>query len=115
MWKRVLSLAAVFLLLLSLSVNAAARWDKNQPALVIKGTTAYCSIDYQSAKTTDKVKVTLTLWCGESPVDSWTESGTGGVVISEECSVVRGNTYRLVATPVVNGVAKPQLSVTADS
>lgn len=115
MKKRFLSLTAAVLLVMAFTVNAAARVEQNEPRLSISGTTATCFVNYRSAGATDRVKVTLTLWCGESIVDSWSNSGTGSVTISENCTVVRGNTYELVMIPTVNGVVKPQVSVTARS
>ena len=46
---------------------------------------------------------------------SWTETGYGEVSIKETCTVVKGNTYDLVMMPVVNGVAKSTITVSADS
>ena len=48
-------------------------------------------------------------------MDKWTETEYGYVSITETCTVVKGNTYDLVMMPVVNGVAKSTVTVSADS
>ena len=48
-------------------------------------------------------------------MNRWTETGYGEVSIRETCKVVEGNYYELVMMPVVNGVAKPTVTVSADS
>lgn len=113
MKKRVISLAAVFLLVLSLSAQAAdTRAVGGSPKLAISGTTATCSVRYV-AGTKDSVSVTLTLKENGVRVASWSDSGAGSVTISEEYSGVKsGNRYELVLHAVVNGTVKPDVSVT---
>lgn len=116
MKKHAIFLSAALLLVLSVSAPmAAARWTMNKPELFIQGTTATCSVDYQSAKTTDDVVITLTLWQGSKKINSWANHDTGSVVISETQTVERGKTYKLTMTPVVNGVIQSAVSVTAKS
>ena len=116
MKKRIFSLVLLSIMVLSLTAQAMAPYAlKGTPKLTISGTTATCSVDYSSTNADDELRVTLTLWYGESIVDKWTESGYGEVVIEETCKVVKGNTYDLVMMPVVNGVAKPAVTVSANS
>ena len=115
MKKRVFSLVLLSIMVLSLTAQAATFALSGKPKLTISGTTATCSVEYVSSNADDELRVTLTLWCGESIVDKWTESGYGEVVIEETCKVVKGNTYDLVMMPVVNGVAKPAVTVSANS
>ena len=116
MKKRILALVLLSVMALSLTAQAVgARFSDNYPELEISGTTATCSAVYKSDDSTDSVKIILTLWCGENIVDSWTKTGKGRVVMSETCRVVKGNTYDLVMMPVVNGVAKSTVTVSADS
>ena len=117
MKRRVISLAALLLLLVSMSVNmamAATEAVHGRPDLTINGTTANCYVKL-TGNSDDELSVTLTLWCGESIVDTWSDSGTGSVTIDEDCTVVRGNTYRLVMIYRINGVLQPQVSVSANS
>ena len=115
MKKRVFSLVLLSIMVLSLTAQAATFALSGKPKLTISGTTATCSVEYVSSNADDELRVTLTLWYGESIVDKWTESGYGEVVIEETCKVVKGNTYDLVMMPVVNGVAKPAVTVSANS
>lgn len=75
------------------------------------GTTATCSVFFKADSTKDKAEATLTLYQGNTYVDSWTDSGTGRVFISESCEVESGKSYRLVLTYSINGVAKPAKAV----
>lgn len=116
MKKRIVSLVLLAMMLLSLTAQAIEpRATVNRPSLTISGTTANCFVCYVADDTDDTVKVTLALWCGDNIVNSWTETGTGKVTIDEDCKVVKGNTYDLVMMPVVNGVAKSTVTVSADS
>ena len=116
MKRRVLSLALLAMLVLSLTAQAVTPYAlRGTPKLSISGTTATCSVNLESSDPDDELKVTLALWCGDNIVDSWTETGYGEVSIKETCTVVKGNTYDLVMMPVVNGVAKSTVTVSADS
>ena len=116
MKRRVLSLALLAMLVLSLTAQALEPYAlSGRPKLTISGTTATCSVTYESDDPDDELRVTLALWCGENIVDSWTETGYGEVSIRETCRVVSGNTYDLVMMPVVNGVAKSTVTVSANS
>lgn len=117
MKKRVVSLVALLLLLVTVSVNTALAETyavRGRPNLTINGTTASCYVKL-IGDSEDELSATLTLWCGESVVDSWSDSGPGSVTIDEDCTVVRGNTYKLVLTYRLNGVLQPQVAVTANS
>ena len=112
MRKRVFALAVPLLLLLALSAQALdARITRVEPVLDFNGTTASCSVSFRADNTKDKVTATLTLYQGNTYVDSWTDSGTGRVFISESCEVESGKSYRLVLTYSINGVAKPTKAV----
>ena len=115
MKKRVFSLVLLSIMVLSLTAQAATFALSGTPKLTISGTTATCSVDYSSTNADDELRVTLTLWCGESIVDKWSETDYGYVSITETCTVVKGNTYDLVMMPVVNGVAQSTVTVSANS
>ena len=114
MKKRILSLALLAVMVLSLTAQAANFSLSGRPRLTISGTTATCSATVES-DSDDEIKIILTLWCGESIVDSWSKTGTGRVSLSKTCRVVAGNTYDLVMMPVVNGEALDTITVSADS
>lgn len=111
--KRVFALAVPLLLLLTLSAQALeSRAAKADPFLDFNGTTATCSVSFKADNATDKVSATLTLYQGNTYVDSWSDSGTWRVSISESCKVESGKTYRLVLTYTINGAAQPAKAVT---
>ena len=116
MKKRIFSLVLLAVMALSLTAQAASpRMLSGSPKLKISGTTATCSATVESGNTNDEIKLILTLWCGESIVDSWSETGVGSVTIKETCKVVVGNYYELVMMPVVNGEALEPVTVSAYS
>lgn len=111
--KRVLALAVPLLLLLTLSAQALEpRAVKVEHVLDFNGTTATCSVSFKADSATDNVAATLTLYQSNTYVDSWTDSGTGRVFISESCKVESGKSYRLVLTYSINGAAQPAKAVT---
>lgn len=110
--KRVLALAVPLLLLLTLSAQALEpKLVKATPALDFDGTTAICSVSFKADSVNDKVAATLTLYQGSTYVDSWSDSGTWRVSISENCEVESGKSYRLVLSYSINGAAKPAKAV----
>ena len=107
-----LSLAALLLLVLSISVQAAQlRAVGSRPTLSFNGTTASCYVNCKGASTSDKVSATLTLYQGNTYVDAWSGSGTGSVFVSGQCAVKSGKSYTLTLSYSVNGTAKPSVSV----
>lgn len=111
--KRVLALAVPLLTLLTLSAQALEpKIPRADPALDFNGTTATCSVSFKADSATDKVAATLTLYQSNTYVDSWSDSGTGRVFISESCKAKSGKSYRLVLDYSINGVAKPAKAVT---
>ena len=112
MKRRMFSLAALLLLMLSISVQAAQpRAVSNRPTLSFSGTTASCYVNCKGASTSDDLYATLTLYQGNTYVDSWSGSGTGSVFVSGQCAVKSGKSYTLTLSYSVNGEAKPSVSV----
>lgn len=111
--KRIFPLFAILLLVLALPAHAATPYAlKAQPYLSFDGTTARCSVTFTGDDSTDEAYLSLTLYQGNTFVNSWSASGTDRVRISETCRVESGKTYRLVLTWFVNGKTKPSLSTT---
>ena len=110
--------SSVFVLLLvcilsSQTIQATVqRASYLRPSLSFSGTTATCSIICRGNSKSDDLDITLTLYQGNSYADSWSDSGKGSVVLSKECQVERGKTYRLEVTCFINGVEKPSEPVT---
>ena len=115
MRKRILSVLVPLFLVCILSANAVQaigqRMDM-KPDLSFDGTTAICSGICQGNTQADSIDVTLTLYQGKNYINSWSSSGTGRVILSKECKVTSGKTYRLEMVCSFNGVTKPSVSVT---
>ncbi len=109
-----LALALAFPLILALTVSAFAaefRIAGYNPALRFNGNTAICSATCRASNSDDEIEATLTLYQGVEYVDSWSDSGTFSVVISESCKVESGKYYRLVLEYSINGESKNPVSV----
>lgn len=113
MKKRALVVALVVVLVVScMAPLAMARVDTCLPILSFTGTKANCFVEV-AAGGSDSVAVTLRLMHGSIQVASWSASGTGRAVVNETVSVVKGNTYTLVASATINGVAMPVATTSA--
>ena len=115
--KNRMSRMAAFLLLVCLLAQTAQaaqpRAAGGTPVLGFNGTTAVCSVICRGNKTSDEVAATLTLYCGNSVVDSWSSSGGWRVTLSGSHAVTSGQSYILELTWSLNDVAQPPVSVTA--
>lgn len=106
MKKRIIPLIIIFVLLLSISANAVeTRAVSVTPSLSFSGTTAKCSVSI--IETGKEIEATLELWCGNTRIDSWSDSGTSYLVIREECGVTKGNTYTLKVILTVDNQSVP--------
>lgn len=116
MKKRIVSAVMLLLLVGILSAQMAQatgqRAESQKPDLFFQGTTAICSAICRGNFANDTVEATLTLYQGDTYIDSWSESGTWEVMTYGECKVQSGKTYRLELAYSINGVDKPVLSTT---
>ena len=99
MKRRLLALTAVVVLLLTTSVPALAvepRVPVAAPELEFDGTTAECAVTITSPG--EEINATLSLWNGNTYIDSWSGSGTTLVRIKGNCPVIKGQTYTLKVT-----------------
>lgn len=114
MKKRIFSMAAVLLLVLSISAQAATlRIEQISPSLSFSGTTANCTVSIRGNATSDPIKVTMALWNGSTEIASWDGSGTGNVFLSKTATAVKGRSYKLTVDVTINGAAQPRAVVTA--
>ena len=58
------------------------------------------------------IEATLELWQGSTLIASWTDDGTGVLILSGTASVVSGLTYTLTVSGTINGVEFTPCSVT---
>ena len=59
----------------------------------------------------DELEAELTLYQGDTYVDSWSNSGAGPILVSGNCTVKSGRSYRLVLTWSISGSAKSPVTV----
>ena len=113
MKKRIVSfvLAAVMLSSLIITVVAAEpRATSYKPSLTFNGTTANCSITIIDIG--KPISAVLELWHGSIRVAAWSGSATSRLIISEECTVTKGETYTLKVSGTISGVSFTGTSVT---
>lgn len=104
--KRVITVLLCLLLLSCtvLPVSATERRDMAcVPTLTFDGTTAKCNASFSSFR--NSITLTLSLWNGNTLIDSWSKSGTSYVSISEYCSVQSGKSYTLKVSGTCAGVS----------
>ena len=107
MKKQLLALILAMLL----SIPSFAIESRSQiPTLTFSGTTATCQGIVSSSGA--RIEAELTLWHGNTIVDSWSKSGNNYVLINETCRVSDGETYTLTLTGTINGVEFTETSVT---
>lgn len=116
MRKRIVSALVPLLLVCILSAQVAQAVEPRAAGgtldLSFQGKKAICTAICQGNSAKDSVKATLTLYQGNTYMDSWSNSGIGNVSVYGEYPVESGKTYRLELSYSVNGVAKQGTSVT---
>lgn len=104
MYKRALGLLVVLVLVLGIAAQAAEmRAPTTRVSLTFSGTTANCSAQVQTDKTTDTVSGFLTLVNGPRVIATWPVRGNGIVKVNKTASVESGKTYVLTLTYSING------------
>ena len=102
MKKRVVALILVLTFALSITAFAAERLTKIKPTLDFTGTTAHCAFTVTDVGA--DITATLELYYGGSKLKTWSGSGESYLSIGGSHTVVKGNTYLLVAYGDVDGV-----------
>lgn len=118
MRKRWIAVAIAFMIMM-LPVTAFAKGPETDsissisisPSLSFDGSTAYCGLTVW-ANSNDSISASLKLWRGSTLLKSWNDSASGYLNMSETATVASGYTYKLTADVIVNGVAKPTVTVT---
>ena len=112
MKKRMLALALVMLMLLSVTAVAVMpRAPHVVPRLSFNGTTATCKVNASGDSSSDRITVLMVLWHDGDVVDSWQDSGTFSLSLTEYAPVIRGETYVLTADVAINGIWLDTVSV----
>lgn len=94
----------------TITSNADARSISGTLKLEFSGTTANCSFRVINAGS--DIKVTMTLWEGSKQVESWTQEGSGLVVMNEQATVSKGLTYTLEVNFTIDGTPQTSQSTT---
>ena len=114
MKRRIFSLVAVLLLVLSVSVQAVeSRAVHSNFGLSFSSTTAICFGTCRSGNSSDRIAMTLILEQGGVELDSWSATGYGQVTMTKTCPVTKGKTYTLVMELSINGEPQPAVSTHA--
>ena len=114
MYKRALGLLVVLVLVLGIAAQAAEmRAPTMRVSLTFSGTTANCSAQVQTDKTTDTVSGVLTLVNGPRVIATWPVRGSGIVKVNKTASVESGKTYVLTLTYTINGVQQQNVGKSA--
>ena len=106
MKKRIVSVFLVAAILSALVATAAAAQSRAAdytPSLTFDGTTANCTISIMAIG--KPITATLELWQGSTRVAKWSDSATSRLIIDEDCTVTKGQTYTLKVSGTINGVS----------
>lgn len=102
MLKKVIVMVLAVSMLLSVAIYAAEARVSYIPTLTFSQSTANCSVVISSPGS--YIEATLSLWCGNSLIDSWEDSGEDYIWIDESCAVTRRKNYTLVVSGTVDGI-----------
>ena len=106
MKRKFVAVILILTMLVALGNSAKAaevRTSQIVPSLSFSGTTATCKVTITEFG--KRIEATLELWQGNTLIDSWTGSASNRLIISETCTVVRGQTYTLKVSGTIGGEA----------
>lgn len=106
MKRKFVAVILILTMLAALGINASAaeaRATRVTPVLTFDGTSANCEV--RITEFGKRIEATLELWQGNTLIDSWTGSASNRLIISETCTVVRGQTYTLKVSGTIGGEA----------
>ena len=112
MKQRLISLTLALAVILCVSVPALAAVQSTVaiPTLSFNGTTANCNVRILASGL--YIDATLSLYCGGTLIDSWSDSRYHRVDLSGTASVVSGNTYTLTVSGTAGGTPISSTPVT---
>lgn len=113
MGKRIVAIMLLLIMVVATNVQAMEPLAvKDRISLSFDGTLAICSATCKGSNSKDKVEATLSLVSDGKTVASWSDSDDYSVSISESCKVNQGKTYTLKLNYSINGIEKPEKTVT---
>ena len=89
--------------MLTLPAQAAYRQIAALPSISFRGTTATCSVIIRADKADDDISADISLWQGNSCIESWEASDSGMLTFSETSTVSKGKSYTLKVDFSING------------
>lgn len=101
MKKRVLALILILAFVLGISALAVEQATIIEPDLIFEGTTAHCSVTVTNLNAS--INATVELYYGNTKLRTWSGSGEHTLYVGGEHTVVKGETYLLVARGDVDG------------
>lgn len=100
----------ILMLMLTLPAQATSRQISVSPSLSFSGTTATCSAIIRANKANDKISADITLWQGNSCIESWEASDSGTLTFESTATVDKGKSYTLKVDFSINDVTQPSVS-----
>jgi hypothetical protein len=100
----------IVMLMLTLPVQAAYRQIGVSPSLSFHDTTATCSVFIRANKANDDISADISLWQGNSCIESWEASGSGTLNFESTATVSKGKSYTLKIDFSINGKIQPSVS-----
>lgn len=111
MRKVALLMAIILVISMPISVCAAPRLLTIHPAMDFDRGTATCETEVLGNNSSEFIQVTMELKYGSTVVDSWYSEGYGYIYMLGDTRVVKGRTYDLVVSVIINGVAQTPVSI----
>lgn len=114
--RRIVMVVVAFVLLLSSIASASqtaeepTRYVGSQPTMTVVNGVATCKVRLLFPG--KDIDATLELTQGGTPVDSWSDTGYGYLVLSGNANVTSGVTYTLTVYGTVDGVSFTPASIT---
>lgn len=102
--KKIMSILLIFFSIAAVAVTAHAIGPQRvgaSPMLSFNGTTATCKLSVSAAAST--INCTMTLYEGDTVIDSWSDCKTSYLLLSGSATVQHGHTYTLSGTGTVDG------------
>lgn len=100
----------ILMLMLTLPAQATSRQIGVSPSLTFNNTTATCSVFIRANKANDKISADITLWQGNSCIESWEASDSGTLTFQSTTTVEKGKSYTLKVDFSINDVVQPSVS-----
>lgn len=112
MIRKVTALFLVMVIILSYPsiAMAATRAVDISPNLSFSNNVATCHV-LILANTGDSIVATINLYEGNTCLKTWHCTGTGYLDFSQNVSVMYGYKYTLAVDAIINGIARPTLSI----